>query len=94
LSIYTVIGVILQATGQMLCGLERVGKLALSLVLCSFAVIGLSIVFARGWGLSGVALAMAVAKLLTFVPIQLFEVRQILSEIRLKRSNVGAEQVA
>jgi O-antigen/teichoic acid export membrane protein len=88
LSIYTVLGVVMQATGQMLCGLERVGRLALSLVLCSFGVIGFSILFARHWGLSGIALAMAIAKVLTYVPIQLYEVRNVLSEVTSRKSSV------
>jgi O-antigen/teichoic acid export membrane protein len=94
LSLYTVIGVVLQTTGQMLCGLERVGRLAISLTLCAIGVVGLGILFAIPWGLSGVALAMAVAKLLTYVPVQLIEVRRILAEIKVKPQRLEIQPVA
>jgi O-antigen/teichoic acid export membrane protein len=77
LSVYTLIGIALMAAGQMMCGLERVDPLAISLTLCALSVIGLGILFAPWWGVSGVALAMAISKLVTFWPIQMREVRRI-----------------
>jgi O-antigen/teichoic acid export membrane protein len=78
LSVYTLVGVSAMAAGQMLCGLERVGVWALSLTLCALGTIGLGILFGEWWGLSGVALAMAAAKLFTFLPIQTFVIHRIL----------------
>jgi hypothetical protein len=67
----------------MLSGLERVNQLALSATLCAVGVVGLGILLAPSWGLSGVAFAMAASKLFTFWPIQVYEARRIL-----RRSNV------
>lgn len=92
LCIYTVFGTLSHATGQMLCGLERVGKLALSLVLCAFGVVGFGFLFGRWWGLGGVALGMAVAKLMTVVPIQLSEIRKVLSDVRGRQQRQFEEQ--
>jgi hypothetical protein len=61
----------------MMCGLERVNSLVLSLTLCAAAVVGLGIVFAPWWGLSGIAFAMAAGKLFTFWPIQAYEIRRV-----------------
>ncbi len=47
------------AAGQVMCGLERVEPLAVSIVLCVIVVVGLSILFTPWWGLSGIAFAMA-----------------------------------
>jgi O-antigen/teichoic acid export membrane protein len=77
LSIYTLIGIALMSAGQLMCGLERVDPLAISITLCAIGVVGLGILFAPWWGLSGVAAAMAVSKILTFWPIQIREVRRI-----------------
>jgi O-antigen/teichoic acid export membrane protein len=78
LSIYTLISVGMMSAGQMLSGLERLNQLALSVALCALAIIGLGILFAPKWGLSGIALGMAVSKLLTFLPVQVLETRRIL----------------
>lgn len=77
LSVYTLVGISLMAAGQMMCGLERVEPLAVSIILCAIAVVGLSILFAPWWGLSGIAFAMAVSKLTAYWPIQVYEVRRI-----------------
>jgi hypothetical protein len=61
----------------LLIGLERVNALATSLVLCALITIGLGIGFGREIGLSGVAMAMAVGKVITLWPIQLWAIRQI-----------------
>jgi O-antigen/teichoic acid export membrane protein len=80
LSIYVMIGVILMPTNQFLSGVERVTPLMISTVLCAVAVIGSGILLARGYGLVGLAMAMALSKLVTFWPIQLYEVRRVLRE--------------
>jgi O-antigen/teichoic acid export membrane protein len=80
LSIFTLIGVVLMSAGQLLSGLERLGPLALSVALCALGVVGLGILFVPWWGLSGMALAMAVSKLFTFWPIQVYKVRGILRD--------------
>jgi O-antigen/teichoic acid export membrane protein len=68
------------SAGQLLSGLERLGPLALSVALCALGVVGLGILFVPWWGLSGMALAMAVSKLFTFWPIQVYKVRGILRD--------------
>ncbi len=61
---------------QMLAGLERVNPLALSTTLCALCVIGSTIWLVPRWGLSGLGLTMAVSRIVTFWPIQLYEVRR------------------
>ncbi len=78
LSVYTLICVGMLSVGQLLCGLERADVLAYSLSLCALCTIGLGIVFARWWGVGGVAFAMAISKFCTSSPIQLFKIRGIL----------------
>ncbi|HET6218748.1 MAG TPA: oligosaccharide flippase family protein [Acidobacteriaceae bacterium] len=78
LSVYTLICVGMLSVGQLLCGLERADVLAYSLSLCALCTIGLGIVFARWWGIGGVAFAMALSKFCTSSPIQLFKIRGIL----------------
>ena len=82
LSIYTFIGILLMAAGQMMVGLERVNPLAVSVTLCAIGVIGSAILLAPRWGLTGIAFGMAVSKLVTFWPIQVREVNHILREAR------------
>jgi hypothetical protein len=55
-----------------------VGVLAISLTLAAIATIGMDILFARPWGLAGVAAGMAIAKLITFLPLQGYQVGRIL----------------
>ena len=82
LSIYVMIGIALMATNQFLSGVEKVTSLAISTTLCALGVIGAGIFFARGYGLVGLAMAMALSKLVTFWPIQLFAARRVLDESR------------
>jgi O-antigen/teichoic acid export membrane protein len=90
LSIYTLIGIALMMAGQIMIGLERVNLLAISITLCSLGVIGSAVVLAPRWGLTGIAFGMAISKLVTFWPIQVYDVRRVL---RYARATV-AEQVA
>jgi O-antigen/teichoic acid export membrane protein len=76
---YTFIAAAGMPLGQALCGLERAGILAVSLSLCALAVVVLSLLWAHPWGLAGVAAAMASAKLLIAMPIQIREVWRVLS---------------
>jgi len=78
LSVYTLVCVGMLSVGQLLCGLERADVLAYSLSLCALCAIGLGIVFARWWGVGGVAFAMALSKICTSCPIQLYKIRGIL----------------
>jgi hypothetical protein len=71
-------GVALMPAYQFLSGLEKVTPLVISTALCAIAVIGVGILLAHGHGLVGLAMAMALSKLVTFWPIQLYEVRRIL----------------
>jgi O-antigen/teichoic acid export membrane protein len=75
---YTLICVCMLPVGQLLTGLGRADILASSLTLCAIATIGSGIVLARPLGLGGVAIAMALSKLSTACPIQLYRVRAIL----------------
>ena len=74
---YTVVGVALMSAGQLLCGVERLEPLALSIVLCALGCVVFGILFAPWWGLGGVAFAMAISTIATFWPIQVYEVRRI-----------------
>ena len=94
LSIYTLIGIALMSAGQLMCGMERVDALAISITLCALGVVGLGMLFAPWWGLTGVAAAMAVSKILTFWPIQVYEVRRILRDARVQTAAVAPELVA
>lgn len=84
LSIYTLIGIALMSAGQLMCGMERVEPLAVSITLCALGVIGLGVLFAPWWGLTGVAAGMAISKLFTFWPIQIREVRHILRDANVR----------
>jgi O-antigen/teichoic acid export membrane protein len=75
LFIYSALGVYFMMAGQVLCGVERLEPLALSLVLCSLGCVALGVLFAPWWGLSGVAFAMAVSKIATFWPLHFYVVR-------------------
>jgi O-antigen/teichoic acid export membrane protein len=82
LSIYVMIGIALMPTNQLLSGLERVTPLAISTTLCAVGVVAGGILLAHGHGLVGLAMAMAFSKLVTFWPIQLYEVRRTFRETR------------
>src|SRR6266436_1005058 len=77
LFIYTAVSVCLMMSGHLLTGVERLEPLALSIVLCAIGCVVLGVLFAPWWGLSGVAFAMAISKIATFWPIQVYEVRRI-----------------
>ncbi len=84
LSLYNLLGVTIMVTGQLLVGVERVNELALSITLCALTTIGFGIVFGRWAGLSGIAMGMAVSKLITFWPIQLWAVRRIFAAVNVQ----------
>jgi O-antigen/teichoic acid export membrane protein len=88
LSIYTIIGIGLMAAGQMLTGLELVNPLAISITLCALGIIGSAILLAPRWGLTGIAFGMAASKIITFWPIQLYEVRRVFRSARPKLDRV------
>jgi stage V sporulation protein B len=77
LFIYTTLGVCLMMAGQLLTGVERLEPLTLSIVLCAIGCVVLGVLFAPWWGLSGIAFAMAISKIATFWPIQVYAVRRI-----------------
>jgi O-antigen/teichoic acid export membrane protein len=81
LSVYTAAGVSLTMAGQMLCGVERPEPLAICLILCALGSVVPSVLLAPRWGLSGVAFAMAISKIVTFWPIQVYEVRRIFRSV-------------
>lgn len=91
LSIYVMIGIALMPTNQLLSGLERVTPLAISTTLCAVGVVIGGILLAHGHGLVGLAMAMAFSKLVTFWPIQLYEVRRIFRESRVLVDGSAAE---
>jgi O-antigen/teichoic acid export membrane protein len=77
LFIYSAVGVCLMMPGHLLCGVQRLEPLTVSIVLCAVGCVALGIAFAPWWGLSGIAFAMAVSKVITFWPIQVRAVRRI-----------------
>jgi O-antigen/teichoic acid export membrane protein len=77
LFMYTVLGVSVMMTGQLLSGIARIDTLLLSIALCSLGCVVLGVLFASWWGLSGVAFAMAVSMLVILLPIRVREVRRI-----------------
>jgi O-antigen/teichoic acid export membrane protein len=77
LFLYTTVGVCLMMSGQLLCGVERLNRLALSIILCAIGCVVLGVLFVHWWGLSGLAFAMAVSTMVTFWPVQVYEVRRI-----------------
>lgn len=77
LSLYNLCCIVLMAGGQLLTGLERLNGPTLAITLCAIGTIGFGILFGRWIGLSGVAAAMGVSKLLFFLPIQQWAVRRI-----------------
>ena len=77
LFIYTILGVGVTMTGQLLSGIERIDRLLLSVALCSIGCVGLGLLFASWWGLSGVAFAMAISMLVFLLPIRVREVRRV-----------------
>jgi O-antigen/teichoic acid export membrane protein len=92
LSVYTLIGMGLMTTGQLLCGLERVGLLAISLSLSAVGTIGLGIWFAHPWGLDGVAAGMAIAKLFTYLPLQGYQAMRIMrfADVQIENEKSGS----
>jgi hypothetical protein len=74
------IGIALMPTNQLLSGVEKVTSLAVSTTLCAIGVVIGGILLAHGHGLVGLAMAMAFSKLVTFWPIQLYEVRRTMRE--------------
>jgi O-antigen/teichoic acid export membrane protein len=70
LAIYCIFGIWLMAAGQFLIGVENVNPVALSLTLCAIGIVVLGVWWAPIWGLTGIAAAMAVSKIVTFWPIQ------------------------
>ncbi len=82
LGIYTVLGITVIPTGSMLCGLERVGRLCVALTFCAIATIGLSVLFAKWWGLTGIAVAMSCAIVFILGPAHAFEIHRAASAFR------------
>jgi O-antigen/teichoic acid export membrane protein len=93
LSVYVMSAIALTPIAQTLTGLERVNPLALSTTLCAICVIGSTIWLVPYWGLSGLGLAMAVSKIITFWPIQLYEMRRFLRSSRAETIGEGAAPV-
>ena len=77
LFIYAASGICLMTAGQLLCGIERLEPLLLSIILCAVGSVVFGVLLAPVWGLGGLALAMAVSQICAFWPIQVYEVRRI-----------------
>jgi O-antigen/teichoic acid export membrane protein len=86
LSIYVMVGTALMPTNQFLSGVEKVTPLAVSTALCAIGVVSGGILLAHGHGLVGFAVAMAFSKLITFWPIQLYEVYRLRRAFHAKAS--------
>jgi O-antigen/teichoic acid export membrane protein len=93
LCLYTIVGVGMMTSGQVLCGLEKVGSFAVSLCLCAVGTIGLGVMFAHSWNLAGVAAGMALAKLVTFLPMQGYQVRRLLHMTDAQVKRVDSESL-
>lgn len=78
LAFYNVLGVSIMVTGQLLIGVERVNALTASIVVCAAVTIASASLFCYWIGLTGVAVAMALTKLVTFWPVQLWAARKVL----------------
>jgi O-antigen/teichoic acid export membrane protein len=79
---YTAINISQVTAQQLLCGIERVEPVLLSIVSCASGCVVLGILFAYWWGLSGIAFAVAASMLITMWPIQFYEVRCVLRAAR------------
>ena len=86
LFVYSSVGICLMMAGHLLCGIQRLEPLTICLVLSAAGCVGLGVLFAPWWGLSGVAFAMAVSKIVAFWPLQVYEVRRI---FRASPSNIA-----
>jgi O-antigen/teichoic acid export membrane protein len=78
---YVAVGVSQVMTQQLLCGVGRVEPVLLSVVFCAIGCVVFGVLFAVWWGLSGLAFAMAASSLALW-PIQLYEVRRVLREVK------------
>lgn len=78
LSVYTLFGIWLMSAGQLMTGLERVNPLMISVVLCALFIIVAAVLLSPKWGLAGIAFGMALSKVFTYWPIQLWDVRKIM----------------
>ena len=87
LSIYAMIGLIFMTSGQTMIGLERVNPVAISATMCALCIIGSAIALAPRWGLTGIAVGMAVSKMFTLWPIQMYVDRELRARAK------SAEQV-
>jgi O-antigen/teichoic acid export membrane protein len=94
LVLYNMVGVVLMGTGQLLTGVERLTPLVLSTVLCAIFTVGLGVVGCSVLGVAGVALAMALSKLVTFWPIQLWAVKDLFKSSARTPGVVIKEEVA
>jgi O-antigen/teichoic acid export membrane protein len=79
---YTAINVSQVTAQQLLCGIERVEPVLLSIVSCASGCVVLGILFVSWWGLSGIAFAIAASMLITMWPIQFYEVCRVLRAAR------------
>ena len=78
LCVYTLIGMGFMTLGQVLCGLEKIGVLAISLTASAVGTVLFGILLAHPWGLNGVAAGMALAKVLAYSPLQGYQAHRIL----------------
>jgi O-antigen/teichoic acid export membrane protein len=78
LCVYTLIGMGFMTLGQVLCGLEKIGVLAISLTASAVGTVLFGILLAHPWGLNGVAAGMALAKVLAYSPLQGYQAQRIL----------------
>jgi O-antigen/teichoic acid export membrane protein len=82
LFVYTAVAICFMMAGQLLCGIQRLEPLTICVVLCAFGCVGLGVLFAPRWGLSGITFGMAMSMMVVFWPIQVYEVRRIFRATR------------
>lgn len=85
----SLVGVCSLPVGQLLVGLGCAEVLASSLGICAIATVALGIALAYPLGLPGVALAIAISKLLIAVPIQLYKLTRLLRSVKTFESEIA-----
>ena len=94
LMLFNIVGVVFMGTWQLLTGVQRVVPLVASTTLCAIFTMGLGVLGCTLMGVAGVAVAMAVSKLVTFWPIQWLAARKLLRSEHSVTTLLANEEVA
>lgn len=77
LAVYAVVLIGSIPSGQLLNGLERAGRVAVGTVFCAAGTIGLGMLFAKWWGLAGLAIAMVVSVFFACFTNQMYALQHV-----------------